>query len=122
MGTENEMTEGLYTYRARLKRVVNGDTVDFHVDLGFGITLDIRVVLARIDAPEMNHGEREEGLQASNALLRVLEGADEIFLHTECDKGKYGRYIAEVIVAKDGTKTVVNDWMVKEGLAKYRET
>ena len=112
----------LYSYRATLVRVVDGDTVDLDVDLGFRVTQRMRVRLAKIDAPEVRGKERKAGLEATRQLRELLIDAEELFIQTDKDKtGKYGRYLAQLWVVKDGDSIVVNDWMVKKGFAQYRE-
>jgi len=90
----------LYTYEAELVEVVDGDTFDFRVDLGFDITKKLRVRLLGVDTAEI-HGVKEEseefkrGKRHMEFASEKLSAADEIFLKTH-KTGKYGRYLAEV--------------------------
>ena len=116
-GTTKEIT--MYEYRAVVDRVVDGDTVDVTVDLGFTTYSKQRLRLARIDAPEVRGEEKVAGKAASRYLETMLREGDEVRVRT-AKTGKYGRYIAEI-----WTTTVepenISDVMVKEGHAVYRE-
>jgi micrococcal nuclease len=97
----------MYTYAAKLIEVVDGDTVDLLIDLGFGVHVKERCRLYGIDAPEM---PTEQG-QAAKAYLESLIGAatGELFVATRKmarkpkeRTDKYGRYLA---VLYDGSHT-----------------
>lgn len=100
--------ELLYWYRAKVVRVVDGDTVSLSVDLGFSIQRGseenpISYRLAGINAPETRGQEREFGLRAKIRLQELLPIGSEVALHTfrlstkKKEKvGKYGRYIAQI--------------------------
>lgn len=107
----------MYTYKATVDRVVDGDTVDLWIDLGFSIITHQRIRLARIDAPERF---TDDGKLATSWLVDELQGK-EIRVATE-KTGKYGRWIGEVEIF-DGLYPEwdnVSDLMVKAGFAKYR--
>lgn len=106
----------MYEYRAEVTRVVDGDTVDCNVDLGFRMTARIRFRLSRINAPEVRGEERELG-KASAAFLENLlsQHGNCVTIHTE-KTGKYGRWLAEIFV---GEQQNVNDELVKSGHATY---
>jgi micrococcal nuclease len=118
----------MYQYKAKVVRVVDGDTIDCIVDLGFGIMngnegSPVRFRLAGINAPETRLGkntdeaEKQRGLQAKAWLASLIEG-HWVEIHTEKDdKGKFGRYLAYVIFAD----TNLNEAMVEEGLAEFAE-
>lgn len=103
----------LYTYRARLARVIDGDTFDFEVDLGFHISNQIRVRLADVDTEEIYGVEKESdqykrGQKQKGFSKDQLEAADDIILKTYKDgTGKYGRYLAEVIVDGEDLKELL---------------
>ena len=59
----------MHTYRAKVKRVVDGDTVDFDVDLGFHISISIRTRLLGVDTPERGH---QDFAKATNVLIDLL--------------------------------------------------
>ena len=88
----------MYEYRAKLVKVVDGDTLDLEVDLGFGVKKVDRFRLAGINTPELNRkDEREAGLAAKAFVEEWFEDGVELYIETQKDKqGKYGRYIATV--------------------------
>jgi len=108
----------MYEYRAKYLSNYDGDTVKFRVDLGFSIHFDITVRLSGINTHELRDANtelREKGYVAKYRVKELLESADEIIIKTERDKkGKYGRYLAEVIY--DGTN--LNQQLMDEGLAE----
>lgn len=93
-----------YTYKANLARVVDGDTYDFVLDLGFNIQNTIRVRIQGVDTNEIYGVKKESqeyarGKRQSEYARKLLESAEEIIVKTfKDDKGKYGHYIADVIV------------------------
>ena len=115
----------MWTYRAKVIRVVDGDTVDVDIDLGFGVWLkDERVRIMGIDTPESRTRDKVEkkfGL-AAKARLKELLGATPI-LKTQVGKGgedmkgKFGRILGDFLT-EDGKKC--GELLVKEGHAvKY---
>ena len=112
-----------FVYNATLERIVDGDTFDCSLDLGFDVKLHKqRVRLAQIDTPESRTRDKEEkkyGLAAKARLREILESAGTITVKTAIDKkarGKYGRILG-TIFADDVN---VNDTLVDEGYAiKY---
>jgi len=94
----------VYEYRAKIVRVVDGDTVDVDIDLGFGVWLHKqRVRLYGIDTPESRTRDLDEkkyGLMAKEFLKDQLK--DGAVLKTRLDgKGKYGRILGEFITVKE---------------------
>lgn len=94
----------MYEYNARVKRVVDGDTVDFVVDLGFSVNLKMRGRLLNVDTPERGH---PDWTTATNKCYRLLRSVAEInFEDTEHEElwvvirtsktGKYGRWLVEI--------------------------
>lgn len=114
-----------YEYRATLKRIVDGDTQYYTIDLGFRVALDVDVRLARINCPELSTqagqnardwvtqwftGHTKDGqvtVQTQLVSRGIHEGDDE--------QGRYGRYIADV-TAPDGAN--LNDDLVAAGHAQ----
>jgi len=86
----------MYEYKAIITRVVDGDTYDFEIDLGFGIKYNSRLRLYGIDTPEVRGLERPEGLAVKEQVIKLIEGK-EVHLRTRKWQGKYGRYIADVM-------------------------
>ena len=89
----------MWTYRARLNKVIDADTADLTIDLGFHLTLTQRVRLAGIDAPEMSTpGGRLAKQWATNWLLDHSDGDWPLTITTR--KGpthdRYGRFIADI--------------------------
>jgi len=117
------MNDKLYFYKANITSVYDGDTCTADIDLGLHtIRKDEKIRLARINTPEVRGKEQEQGI-ISRDFLRSLILGKEIWLQTIKDKtGKYGRFLAEIWLAKDSdTYLNVNDLMVSEGLAEYKE-
>ena len=108
----------MYEYQAIIKRVVDGDTVDIDIDLGFGVVLrDERVRIIGIDTPESRTSDKTEkvfGL-ASKERLKQLLGKKSILKCKEYDsKGKFGRILGD-FTTNDGR--MVTDVLVEEGHA-----
>jgi micrococcal nuclease len=108
----------MYEYQAVIKRVVDGDTVDIDIDLGFGVILkDERVRIMGIDTPESRTRdltEKKFGL-ASKERLKQLLGKKSILKCKEYDsKGKFGRILGD-FTTNDGR--MVTDVLVEEGHA-----
>jgi micrococcal nuclease len=128
----------MYEYAAVVTRVVDGDTVDARVDLGFGISFTERFRLSGINAPETRTRDKTEkvaGLRSKDFLERALGMGfirrPQMMVRTSKDrKGKYGRYLAELILVEEhvfslGDKTItlkagtnLNKEMVRRRLAK----
>jgi micrococcal nuclease len=93
----------MYEYKAELIRVVDGDTVDLMVDLGFNIQIKERFRLEGIDAPEsrtLDLEEKARGLAAARHLKILFESVPFgcLLVRTKVDsKGKYGRYLGKLI-------------------------
>ncbi len=87
-----------YTYRCELMRVVDGDTMDLLVDLGFHIKVKIRVRLQYFDAPEPRGDTREEGLHYSEKAWSWFEDSRGPFFVTTTKAGKFGRWLARIFV------------------------
>jgi len=111
----------LYYYKVKeIVKIVDGDTVDFRIDLGFDLSIKIRVRLSKINAWESrtrNLKEKKLGLAAKARLKEICEEAMEkkTLKISTTEKGKYGRYLG-VIWAKGKS---VNDQLVEEGHAHY---
>ncbi len=119
----------MYEYKARVLRIVDGDTVDLDIDLGCSVHVHERCRLYGINAPE-THGvkkdstEYRKGMAATEFLRNMIEGK-EVLIRTYKDKrGKYGRYLVEIweYVETDGRlapiRPSVNGEMVEAGHAK----
>jgi len=109
----------MYEYKAKLIRVVDGDTIDAEIDLGFKVYIKERIRFAGIDTPESRTRHKHEkswGLAAKCRVKDLLEYGDaEFTLTTELQKkGKFGRILGTVILA-DGTS--LSEILLDEKLA-----
>ena len=114
----------MYEYNATCIRVVDGDTVDCVIDLGFSIRHKVRVRLAGIDAPESRTRDLEEkkrGLDAKARVVEILNSNNNRFIiKTEYDRtGKYGRVIGTILLSSENGESL-NDLLVTEGHAVRR--
>ncbi len=116
----------MYEYKAIVDRVVDGDTIDCTIDLGFSVWKKIRVRMEGINTPESRTRdleEKERGLAAKARLVEILEYNDNHCVLQVSGVGKYGRALAAVIVdslspvsTETGiTKINVNKQLIKEG-------
>lgn len=104
----------LFTYRAHVTAVYDGDTVTVDIDLGFSIILRQQAIrLARINAPEVRGAEIEMGIRSRDALRNKILGKSVMLKTTRDSREKYGRWLGEIWI--DGV--CVNDWLISEGLA-----
>lgn len=108
----------MYTYSGIVMRVVDADTIDINVDLGFYTHQHLRFRLARIDAWEVRGEERSLGLAAKERVAELLPVGSKVTLTSE-KTGKYGRWIADILLEDQGT--TLSDLLVKEGHAEYQE-
>jgi micrococcal nuclease len=110
-----------YIYRIKqITKVVDGDTIDADVDLGFDISLSKRIRLAAVDTPESrtaDANEKKYGLQSKEWLKHKLENAKNILIKTELPDSteKYGRIIGHLFI--NDQETSLNNQMIIEGYA-----
>ena len=105
-----------YTYKASVVKVVDGDTLDVVIDLGFFVSVKQRVRLDGINTPETrtkNLREKELGLKAKQLVKDKVEGKD--ITVRVYKKGKFGRYLCDVILEDE---TILNNLLVERKLAK----
>ena len=115
----------MYRYNATLVRVIDGDTIDAMIDLGFDIQIKKRIRFAGIDAPESrtrNLAEKKMGLAAKERVIEIIAGAANVFELESTEIGKYGRVLGRIHISKLAGKDVitqvcVNDMLVEEGYA-----
>lgn len=112
----------LFHYTAQVQSVYDGDTCRVDIDLGMGIWIrNEKLRLLRINAPEMTGADKALGA-ASRDFLRGLIGGAEIIIETVKDqRGKYGRYLAEIWIDQKGVWRNVNDALVSAGHAVYQD-
>ena len=114
-----------YNFRVtEINRVVDGDTIDVTIDLGFDLYKKERVRVAGIDTPEKRTRDLEEkalGIDATNYLKKKLEdtiaGDDELTIRTELKggMGKYGRLLGWLYIGESDVS--INEQMIAEGYA-----
>ena len=107
----------MYEYSCRINRVIDGDSVDVCIDLGFDISFTSSVRLYGIDTPESRTRDLDEkkcGLLAKKFLEEAVKNGKNIIIRTQKDeKGKFGRVLGSLII--DGTN--INHKMIEENLA-----
>ena len=111
----------MYEYKVKITRVVDGDTVDAEIDLGFDTFIKDRIRLMGLDTPESrtrNKKEKALGLAAKAYLKELLrENKGDIILRTSKEgKGKFGRILGTLLIY-DGM-TSVNQMLIDEGHAR----
>ena len=138
-----------YIYRARVTRVIDGDTVDADIDLGFNQFKRDRIRLMGIDTPESrtrNRDEKRLGLAAKARLKELvaaaplIKGKKQIFLQTSKEgKGKFGRILGTLWINDEdvcavliregharpyqgGKKNALGPWIKRDGGTVYRWT
>jgi micrococcal nuclease len=110
-----------YIYRIRtVNKIVDGDTIDADIDLGFDISLAKRIRLGGVDTPESRTTDLKEkalGLESKEWLKKKLEGAKNILIKTELPDSteKYGRVIGHLFINEQTTS--LNNQMINEGYA-----
>ena len=103
-----------YRYKAKITNIVDGDTVDAVVDLGFTVSVDIRFRLYGIDTPELRSSDesiREEAKKAKQFVIDKLFEREVLIDTYKTDK--YGRWLAEILYED----TTINKMLIDEGLA-----
>lgn len=118
-----------YEYRAHLVRVIDGDTIDVIIDLGFGVMFGNerdprRLRLADVDTPELRSrdaAEREQAQEAKQLVERLLGGLEAPLMiqtiKTRAGKERqtFGRYVAKVWFEMSGVWSCLNDRLIEEG-------
>ena len=90
----------MYTYKAKLDRVIDGDTIDVKIDLGFDISVKKRVRFTGINTPESRTRDLEEkklGLAAKDRVKSILAENDSFIIESK-EVGKFGRVLGEVFI------------------------
>ena len=109
----------MFEYKCKLVKVIDGDTIDVDIDLGFGVWLKKqRIRLYGIDTPESRTRDLEEkkaGLFAKDVVLHYLPEGSKQVLRTHKDKvGKYGRVLGEFVIYDSlaDRQTTINQFMI----------
>jgi micrococcal nuclease len=111
----------MFEYRVKqVTKIVDGDTIDVDIDLGFSISYSQRLRLAGIDTPESRTSDKFEktlGLESKDYLKYKLKDAKEVVVKTELPDSseKYGRILGWVYV--DGNTKSINEQMIEDGYA-----
>lgn len=111
----------MYEYRVKsVLAVIDGDTIDVDIDLGFDISITKRVRLAGIDTPESRTSDKAEkalGLEVKNLLKETLKKATTVVIRTEKPDSseKYGRVLGWLFI--DGAEQSFNEAMIASGYA-----
>jgi micrococcal nuclease len=113
-----------YIYRGKLERVVDGDTIDALIDVGFDIWVKKRIRYSGIDTWESRTRDLEEkakGLEAkarNKELLLEISSKSGYFRLKSYGVGKYGRVLGEIFIEdKDGKQYNINETLISEGHA-----
>jgi len=118
---EVRYNNNMYEYRVKkVTNVVDGDTIDVDIDLGFNVSFSQRVRLAGIDTPESRTkdlNEKRLGLEVKEWLKSKLKDAQDVVIKTELPDSseKYGRILGWLYVK--GTEKSLNQIMIDEGYA-----
>lgn len=115
------MDNSLYTYKAKVLSVYDGDSLRLDIDLGFKVVMqNQRVRLLGIDTPEVRGEEREAGLVARDYMRDLLLDKEVIITTIKDSYGKYGRWLVDIFLP-DSTQESgflnVNEHLISEGLA-----
>jgi len=107
-------------YVKKVSKVVDGDTIDVDIDLGFDISFSSRVRLAGIDTPESRTTDKMEkalGLECKEYLKKAIDSSKSVVIKTEKmdSSEKYGRILGWVFL--DGSEVSINQKMINEGYA-----
>ena len=111
----------MYEYRVKkVLKVVDGDTIDVDIDLGFDISYTQRVRLAGIDTPESRTTDKKEkalGLEVKDRLKKAIDAATNVVIKTEKPDSseKYGRILGWIFL--DDNKVSINQTLIDEGYA-----
>lgn len=112
----------MYIYNAKLDRVVDGDTVDALVDLGFDTWKKVRIRMHGMNAPESRTRdleEKEKGLAAKEYCKNFCKEGEAAILKTKTydASGKYGRILGEIWSAGEFADKSLNEYLIEKGHA-----
>ncbi len=112
----------MFEYKAKLEKVVDGDTIDVIIDLGFKITTNQRIRFGKINTAEIFHADvnsldYKKGMEAKEYVeRRFKENNNQTRLETYKWAGQYGRYTG--IIWLEDSKISLNEELIKAGLAE----
>ena len=108
----------MFEYKCKLIKVVDGDTLDIDIDLGFGVWLrNQRVRMYGIDAPESRTRDKEEKVYglASKKFLKGMCSDNDLIIKTHKDaKGKFGRILGEMWRTTNYADKSINEYMIEK--------
>lgn len=108
----------MFEYRAKVLKIVDGDTIDVMIDLGMGVHRKERLRFSRINAWETRGKDKIKGKLAKARVIELIPVGEKILVKTEKDKrGKYGRYLAEIFILDELLAKNLNDLLLNEGHA-----
>ena len=117
----------MYEYSCEVERIVDGDTIDVILDLGFDILYKSRVRLYGIDTPESrtrNLDEKARGKLASAFLENAINKAEQVIIRTELkdSRGKFGRVLGTVVCdGKDINEAMIENFMAAKYFGQSKE-
>ena len=117
----------MYEYKCTVDRVVDGDTIDVTLDLGFSVLHKTRVRLFGIDTPESRTRDKDEkarGKLATKFLQDAINTAEQIVIRTELkdSRGKFGRVLGTVVCdGKDINQAMVDNFMAAKYFGQSKE-
>ena len=110
----------MYEYKAKLIKIIDGDTIDAEIDLGFKVSVRKRIRFLGINAPETRTRDLEEkqaGLEAKSRLEALFDASKGVFTLKSHGVGKFGRVLGEIFI----DEVNINNLLIEEGLArKYK--
>ena len=115
--TMSKKNEAAWRYQAKLDRVIDGDTVDAMIDLGFSTHRSIRIRFHGINTPESrtrDKAEKKRGLAAKDRLIEILEADGNQFVIQSLGVGKYGRCLG-ILYTESLGDTSVQQTLIDEG-------
>lgn len=111
----------MYIYKSTVIKIVDGDTVDLMVDLGFDINFKMRVRLYGINTPELRASDPTivaKAQEAKTFVSSLLPVGKQVYIQTIKDKTeKYGRYLATIFLDEVLTVPSLNQQLIDKGLA-----
>ena len=116
----SDNTKAAWRYEASLLRVIDGDTVDAMIDLGFSTHRKVRIRFYGINTPETRTRDAEEkkaGKKATARLVELLQASDNSFILKSHGVGKFGRCLGELFTEELG-EVSVNQTLIDEGLGE----
>ena len=107
----------MFTYKAKIIKAYDGDTVTAKIDCGFNIHFTEKIRLYGINAPEVRGKEKEEGLKSRDYLRKLILNKEVVIKTFKDKKGKYGRYLGVIFLNDEN----INEKMVKAGYAVFKK-